>query len=114
VRVSFIVLNSDDKLKTFSAIENWCFIWIISRAAYRFVVFRRIVVEVRYFMYVCPCIIYENDERYQLDATILFIIINKHVELFMRLGIVIELRFHTRKMLCMNIVFFTDFIFQIH
>ena len=27
-------------------------------------------------MYVCPCIIYENDERYQLDATILFIIIN--------------------------------------
>jgi hypothetical protein len=29
-----------------------------------------------YLMYVCPCIIYENDERYQLDATILFIIIN--------------------------------------
>ena len=27
-------------------------------------------------MYVCPCIIYENDERYQLDATILFIVIN--------------------------------------
>ena len=27
-------------------------------------------------MYVCPCIIYENDERYQLDATNLFIIIN--------------------------------------
>jgi len=27
-------------------------------------------------MYVCPCIIYENDERYQLDAKILFIIIN--------------------------------------
>jgi hypothetical protein len=27
-------------------------------------------------MYVCPCIIYENDERYQLDATILFIINN--------------------------------------
>ena len=27
-------------------------------------------------MYVCPCIIYENDERYQLDATILFIIID--------------------------------------
>ena len=27
-------------------------------------------------MYVCPCIIYENDQRYQLDATILFIIIN--------------------------------------
>ena len=27
-------------------------------------------------MFVCPCIIYENDERYQLDATILFIIIN--------------------------------------
>ena len=27
-------------------------------------------------MYVCPCILYENDERYQLDATILFIIIN--------------------------------------
>jgi len=22
------------------------------------------------FMYVCLCIIYENDERYQLDATI--------------------------------------------
>ena len=29
-----------------------------------------------YLMYVCPCIIYENEERYQLDATILFIIIN--------------------------------------
>jgi len=29
-----------------------------------------------YLMYVCPCIIYENDERYQLYATILFIIIN--------------------------------------
>ena len=28
-------------------------------------------------MYVCPCIIYENDERYQLDATILFITIYK-------------------------------------
>jgi hypothetical protein len=27
-------------------------------------------------MYVCPCIIYENDQRYQLDAPILFIIIN--------------------------------------
>ena len=27
-------------------------------------------------LYVCPFIIYENDERYQLDATILFIIIN--------------------------------------
>ena len=27
-------------------------------------------------MYVCPCIIHENEERYQLDATILFIIIN--------------------------------------
>ena len=27
-------------------------------------------------MYVCPCIIYENDERYPLDVTILFIIIN--------------------------------------
>ena len=27
-------------------------------------------------MYVCPCIIYENDERYQLDTTILCIIIN--------------------------------------
>ena len=27
-------------------------------------------------MYVCPCIIYYNDERYQLDAIILFIIIN--------------------------------------
>ena len=27
-------------------------------------------------MYVYPCIIYENDERYQLDATILFIVIN--------------------------------------
>ena len=27
-------------------------------------------------MYVCPCIIYENDKRYQLDATILFIIVN--------------------------------------
>ena len=27
-------------------------------------------------MSVCPCIKYENDERYQLDATILFIIIN--------------------------------------
>ena len=27
-------------------------------------------------MYACPCIIYENDERYQLDVTILFIIIN--------------------------------------
>ena len=27
-------------------------------------------------MYVCACIIYENDERYQLDATILFIVIN--------------------------------------
>jgi len=26
-------------------------------------------------MYVYPCDIYENDERYQLDATILFIII---------------------------------------
>ena len=24
----------------------------------------------------CPCTSYENDERYQLDATILFIIIN--------------------------------------
>jgi len=23
------------------------------------------------FMYVWPCIIYENDERYQLDATIM-------------------------------------------
>jgi hypothetical protein len=23
-------------------------------------------------MYVCPCIIYENDERYQLDATIIY------------------------------------------
>jgi len=48
VRVSFIVLNSDDKLKTFDAIENWCFVWIISRAPYRFVVFKRIVMEVRY------------------------------------------------------------------
>jgi len=27
-------------------------------------------------MYVCPCNIYENDERYQLDGTILFITIN--------------------------------------
>ena len=27
-------------------------------------------------MYVCPCIIYENDEWYQLDATILYIITN--------------------------------------
>ena len=27
-------------------------------------------------MYVCPCIIYENDEMYQLDATMLFITIN--------------------------------------
>jgi hypothetical protein len=27
-------------------------------------------------MCVCPCIIYETGERYQLDATILFIIIN--------------------------------------
>ena len=27
-------------------------------------------------MYVCPCIIYENVERYQLDVKILFIIIN--------------------------------------
>jgi hypothetical protein len=32
-------------------------------------------------MYVCPCIMYENDERYQLDATILFVIINKIVAL---------------------------------
>lgn len=48
MRVSFIVLNSDEKLKTFLAIENWCFVWIIIRAAYRFVVFRRIVMEVRY------------------------------------------------------------------
>jgi len=24
-----------------------------------------------YLMYVWPCIIYENDERYQLDATIM-------------------------------------------
>jgi hypothetical protein len=29
-------------------------------------------------MYVCPCIAYENDERYQLDATILFLIINNY------------------------------------
>ena len=28
---------------------------------------------------VCPCIIYEIDERYQLDATILFIIINNSI-----------------------------------
>ena len=28
-------------------------------------------------MYVCPCIVYENDERYELDPTILFIIVNK-------------------------------------
>jgi len=48
VRVSFIALNSDDKLKTFHAIGNWCFVWIISRAPYRFVVFRRIVMEARY------------------------------------------------------------------
>ena len=27
-------------------------------------------------LYVYPCIIYENDERYELDAIILFIIIN--------------------------------------
>ena len=27
-------------------------------------------------MYVCPCIIYENEERHQLDATILLIIVN--------------------------------------
>jgi len=26
-------------------------------------------------IYVGPCIIYENDERYQLDATLLFVII---------------------------------------
>jgi hypothetical protein len=48
VRVSFIVLNCDDNWKTFDAIENWCFVWIISRAPYRFVVFKRIVMEVRY------------------------------------------------------------------
>ena len=31
-------------------------------------------------MYVCPCIIYENDERYQLDATIYLLIwITLHV-----------------------------------
>jgi hypothetical protein len=48
VRVSFNALNSDEKLKTFHAIENLCFVWIISRAPYRFVVFRRIVMEVRY------------------------------------------------------------------
>ena len=33
-----------------------------------------------YLMYVCPCIVYENDERYQLDATIyLLIYITLHV-----------------------------------
>jgi len=26
-------------------------------------------------MYVCPCIIYENDERYQLDATIYLLLL---------------------------------------
>jgi len=31
-------------------------------------------------MYVCPCIIYENDERYQLDATI---VIYYHKYLYM-------------------------------
>jgi len=39
-------------------------------------------------MYVCPCIIHENDERYQLDATILFTIINNStcfVHLYARL-----------------------------
>ena len=30
-------------------------------------------------MYVCPCIIYENDETYQLDTTILYIIINNYM-----------------------------------
>jgi hypothetical protein len=30
-------------------------------------------------MYVCRCTIYENDERYQLDATVLFIIINNSI-----------------------------------
>jgi len=29
-----------------------------------------------FLTYVCPCIIYENDKRYQLVATILLIIIN--------------------------------------
>lgn len=48
MRVSFIVLNSDDKLNTFGAIENWCFVWIIDIAPYRFVVFKRVVMEVRY------------------------------------------------------------------
>ena len=26
-------------------------------------------------MYVCPCIIYENDERYQLDVTIYLLLV---------------------------------------
>ena len=32
-----------------------------------------------YLMYVWPCIIYENDERYQLDATIMIYYITLHV-----------------------------------
>jgi hypothetical protein len=71
VRVSFIVLNSDDKLKTFDAIENWCFVWIIRKAPCRFVVFN---------------------------------------ELLWRFGMFIEIRFHTRKMLHMNLVLLRVFI----
>ena len=29
-----------------------------------------ITISITIIMYVCPCIIYENDERYPLDATI--------------------------------------------
>jgi len=36
----------------------------------QFLCFEKFHIELINLMYVCPCIIYENDERYQLDATI--------------------------------------------
>ena len=38
--------------------------------------------DVMGLIYVCPCIIYENDERYQLDATLL-IYYHKYLYMFL-------------------------------